>query len=141
MSQFPVSTAKENELKERMRRLGVRPEDLSETFVRSQGAGGQHVNKTSTCVVLEHIPTGLRVKCQTSRSQGLNRFLARRILLDRIENQILGQRSAEEQRREKIRRQKRRRSRRAKERLLADKRHHAGKKALRTAVKSTSISE
>ncbi len=136
MSRFPVSPAKEEALIERMRRLGIRPEDLVERFVRSSGAGGQHVNKVSTCVVLLHRPTGLTVKCQSERSQGLNRFLARRLLLDKIERARLGGLAAEQHRIEKIRRQKRRRSRRARAKMLADKRHHADKKALRAPVLS-----
>lgn len=136
MARFPVSTAKENWLKAQMRRLGIREEDLEESFIRSSGAGGQHVNKTSTCVVVVHRPTGLRVRCQTARSQGLNRFLARRLLLDRIERERLAARSAEQQRIEKIRRQKRRRSRRARERMLEDKRHQAVKKQKRRPVRS-----
>lgn len=114
-----------------MQRLGVHPEDLEESFVRSSGAGGQHVNKTSTCVWLRHSQTGLEVKCQISRSQAMNRFLARRLLLDKIETQVLGKRSEEQKRIEKIRRQKRRRSRRAKEKMLADKRRRSEKKSLR----------
>ncbi len=132
---FPVSPSKENQLLERMQRLGIREEDLEETFVRSSGAGGQNVNKTSTCVVLVHRPTGLRVRCQMARSQGLNRFWGRRILLDRIEEARSGAQSAERQRIEKIRRQKRRRSRRAKEKVLADKRHRADKKNRRAPVR------
>jgi protein subunit release factor B len=135
MSIFPVSARKQNELKERMRLLGVRPEDLVESFIRSSGPGGQKVNKTSTCVVLVHRPTGLKVKCQTERSQALNRFMARRMLLDKIEQRVLGALSAEQQRIEKIRRQKRRRSRRAKAKMLAEKRRQAEKKALRAPVK------
>jgi peptide chain release factor len=134
MPRFPVSPAKEKQLIQRMHQLGVREEDLLETFVRSSGAGGQNVNKTSTCVVLVYRPIGLKVKCQTARSQGLNRFLARRILLDRIEAERSGIQSAEQQRVEKIRRQKRRRSRRARQKMLADKRHHAKKKRGRAAV-------
>ena len=133
---FPVSPSKENQLIERMRKLGIREEDLGESFVRSPGAGGQNVNKTSTCVVLVYKPTGLIVKCQEARSQGLNRFLARRLLLDRIERERLGVLSAEQQRFEKIRRQKRKRSRRAKEKMLENKRHHAAKKRDRAAVRS-----
>jgi peptide chain release factor len=133
---FPVSPAKENQLIERMRRLGVRDEDLDESFVRSSGAGGQNVNKTSTCVVLVHRPTGTTVKCQEARSQGLNRFLARRLLLDRIEQKRSGALSAERQRIEKIRRQKRKRSRRAKEKMLANKRHQSVKKRERAAGRS-----
>ncbi|MBI1910090.1 MAG: peptide chain release factor-like protein [Deltaproteobacteria bacterium] len=128
---FSVSPAKEKELSNRMQRLGVHPEDLEESFVRSSGAGGQHVNKTSTCVWLRHSQTGLEVKCQISRSQAMNRFLARRLLLDKIETQVLGKRSEEQKRIEKIRRQKRRRSRRAKEKMLADKRRRSEKKSLR----------
>ena len=99
------------------------------------------MNKTSTCVVLVHLPTGLKVKCQSERSQALNRFLARRMLLDKIEQEMLGARSAEQQRIEKIRRQKRRRSRRAKARMLAEKRQQAEKKALRTPIKPHSKEE
>jgi DNA phosphorothioation-dependent restriction protein DptG len=135
MSIFPVSARKQNELEERMRRLGVRPEDLVESFIRASGPGGQKVNKTSTCVVLLHRPTGIKVKCRTERSQALNRFMARRMLLDKIEKKMLGALSAEQQRIEKIRRQKRRRSRRAKAKMLAEKRRQAEKKALRAPVK------
>src|SRR5256885_223138 len=85
MSSFPVSPEKEDQLGRRMAALGVRESDLEETFVRSGGHGGQNVNKTATCVMLLHRPTGLQVKCQTTRQQGLNRFLARRLLLDKIE--------------------------------------------------------
>ncbi|MDD5428971.1 MAG: peptide chain release factor-like protein, partial [Candidatus Omnitrophica bacterium] len=96
--------------------------------------GGQKVNKTSACVYLKHIPTGIEVKCQQERSQALNRFFARRILADKIERLILGKESEEEKRIEKIRRQKRRRSRRAKEKMLRDKKLHSEKKALRRPI-------
>jgi protein subunit release factor B len=134
MNAFPVSPEKEDQLAQRMAALGVRESDLDETFVRSGGHGGQNVNKTATCVMLVHRPTGLQVKCQETRQQGLNRFLARRLLLDKIEALRQGHVSTERARVERIRRQKRRRSRRAKQRVLADKAHQAGKKQLRRAV-------
>jgi protein subunit release factor B len=134
MSAFPVSPEKETQLSRRMAALGVREVDLIETFVRSGGHGGQNVNKTSTCVILFHRPTGLQVKCQATRQQGLNRFLARRLLLDKIEERQMGFVAARRDEVERIRRQKRKRSRRAKERMLADKAYHADKKASRKKV-------
>jgi peptide chain release factor len=136
MSMFPVSLEKEIQLAQRMAALGVREADIAETFVRSGGHGGQNVNKTSTCVMLLHRPTGVQVKCQTTRQQGLNRFIARRLLLDKIEGRQQGYVDARRAEREKIRRQKRKRSRRAKERMLADKSHHAAKKSLRRPMEA-----
>jgi protein subunit release factor B len=131
MNAFPVNLAKEEQLARRMAALGVRESDIEETFVRSGGHGGQNVNKTATCVMLLHRPTRLQVKCQETRQQGLNRFIARRLLLDKIEKLQTGRVAAEQARFEKIRRQKRKRSRSAKERMLADKSRHADKKAAR----------
>ena len=118
MTAFPVNPEKTQQLAQRMAALGVNESDLEETFVRSGGHGGQNVNKTATCVMLLHRPTRLQVKCQTTRQQGLNRFIARRLLLDKIEKMQTGQVAAEQARVEKIRRQKRKRSRRAKARML-----------------------
>ena len=115
-----------------MEKLGVKEEDLRESFVRSSGPGGQKVNKTASCVFLVHEPTGLSVKCQEGRSQAFNRFLARRLLLDRIERIQTGRISAERVRTEKIRRQKKRRSKKAKEKVLKLKHLQSGKKELRS---------
>jgi protein subunit release factor B len=134
MSQFPVSGEKSDQLAQRMAALGVREADIEESFVRSGGHGGQNVNKTATCVMLCHKPTQLRVKCQITRQQGLNRFIARRMLLDKIETLQHGQVAAQRTEAEKIRRQKRRRSRRSRQRMLADKSHQAGKKEGRRRI-------
>src|SRR5947207_4707137 len=131
MGSFPVSIEKEAQLAQRMAQLGVNEAEIEESFVRSGGHGGQNVNKTSTCVMLVHRPSGVQVKCQETRQQGLNRFIARRLLLDKIEEKQKGFVAAKRAEVEKIRRQKRKRSRRAKERMLAGKAHHAEKKKFR----------
>jgi protein subunit release factor B len=127
-----ISLEKEKALQERMKRLHVSEDDLRETFIRSSGPGGQKVNKTSSCVHIVHLPTGLSVKCQQSRSQTDNRFLARRILLDRIERIQRGIVEAEKKKIEKIRRQKRKRSKRAQEKVLEKKHLQSEKKTLRS---------
>ncbi|MCK4909800.1 MAG: peptide chain release factor-like protein [Planctomycetes bacterium] len=137
MGIFNVSSHKQQALRERMTRFGVRESDLDERFIRSGGRGGQNVNKVATCVYLKHRPTGIEVKCQRERSQSLNRFLARRILVDKVEAMVLGKKSAEQQRREKIRRQKRRRSRRSKEKMLGDKKLRSRKKENRRKVRQS----
>jgi protein subunit release factor B len=129
MSAFPVSPLKADQLAQRMAALGVSEAEIEESFVRSGGHGGQNVNKTSTCVMLVHRPTGVAVKCQETRQQGLNRFIARRLLLDKIEEKQKGFVAAQRAEIEKIRRQKRKRPKRAKARMLADKSHRADKKA------------
>ncbi len=125
---FSVSPEKEKILHEKMESLGIKATDIIERFVRSQGHGGQKVNKTSTCVYLKHIPTGIEVKCQKERSQSLNRFLARRILINKIESVILGKQSEEQQHIQKFKRQKRKRSKKAKEKVLRLKHLQSQKK-------------
>ncbi|MGB2764207.1 MAG: peptide chain release factor-like protein [Candidatus Aminicenantaceae bacterium] len=132
MVTFSVSKEKENVLSKRMESLGIFEKDIVEKFIRSSGRGGQRVNKVSTCVYLKHIPTKIEVKCQKERSQALNRFLARRILTDKIEKEIRGKESEELQRIEKIRRQKRKRSKRAKLKILEEKRKQSLKKKERS---------
>ena len=131
-----VPAATWEQLARRMAALGVKESDLDETFVRSGGRGGQNVNKLATCVVLWHRPSGIQVKCQSTRQQGLNRFHARQILLGKLENLRIRQAAEARALRAKIRRQKQGRSRGAKERMLADKARHAEKKSLRRRVET-----
>ncbi|MES1207682.1 MAG: peptide chain release factor-like protein [Pseudomonadota bacterium] len=119
----------------RLRALGVRDDELEESFVHAGGKGGQNVNKVATCVVLVHRPSGMAVKCQRERSQAQNRLVARQILADKIEAALLGRASARAQEAARVRRQKRRRSRRAKEKMLATKHARSQTKATRTRVR------
>jgi protein subunit release factor B len=109
---FPVSEEKNRWLQERMEALGIHEQDIEEKFIRSSGRGGQKVNKTSTCVFLRHVPTGIEVKWMRERSQSLNRFLARRELVRRIER-LSGQRTAEDLKSEKSKRQRLKRKKRS----------------------------
>ena len=134
-----LETRKENELKRRMHQLGVYAKDFRETFVRSSGPGGQSVNKTSTCVVLRHVPTGIQVKCQEERSQRLNRHKARRLILEKI-----GQRKKTEQlkiiqQKEKLRRQLRKRPTVLKEVILEQKHFHSARKTSRRKIDITNL--
>jgi len=113
MTLFAVSEEKNKWLKERMDTLGIYEKDIEEKFIRSSGSGGQKVNKTSTCVYLKHIPTGIEVKWMEERSQSLNRFLARRELAQRIER-LLGKLTVNDREIEKTKRQKLKRKKRAK---------------------------
>ncbi len=128
---FNVSGYKEEALKTKLATLGIKEADLEEKFIRSSKSGGQKVNKTSSCVYIKHRPTGIEVKCQQERSQSLNRFLARRILVNKIESLLLGRKAEQQKKIEKIRRQKRKRSKRAKEKMLKFKKIRSEKKKLR----------
>ncbi len=129
---FPVSSEKEAALRQRLERLGVREVDLVEHFVRSSGPGGQNVNKTSTAVYLKHVPSGIEIKAQSERSQGMNRYYARKLLADELEARIHGRESRRAQEIFKLRKQKRKRSKRAKEKVLAHKHHQSDKKRARS---------
>ncbi len=109
----------------RMRKLGIRDEDLEETFTRGTGAGGQKINKTSSTVVLRHVPTGVEIRCQRERSQTMNRHFARVELCDRIQAQRKETRLAEQNEREKKRRQSRPRPRGLQEKILKTKRERS----------------
>jgi len=134
MSTYKISMAKENTLKRKMDDLGIKESDIQEKFIRASGSGGQKVNKTSSCVYLKHIPTGIEIKCQQERSQVINRFLARRLLTEKIEEILLKEKSAKQKQIAKIRKQKQKRSKRAKEKILNDKKFQSEKKQLRANI-------
>ena len=122
-------------LADRMQKLEIRGSDLEESFARSSGPGGQNVNKVSTSVTLRHLPTGISVTVQDSRSQAVNRKLARERLLDAIESAREEQRIAEIARREKERRRKSPRPAALKRKILESKRRRAELKKQRTKIK------
>ena len=126
-----ASKEKYEQLRLKMEKLGISDETLIERFILGSGTGGQKINKTNSCVYLKHIPSGVEVKCQQNRSQEMNRFTARRILCEKLEEILYKEKSSKQQEFEKIRRQKKRRSRRSKEKMLDDKSHHAQKKSFR----------
>ena len=134
MSAFPVNLEKEGQLLIRMRALGVQEADLEESFVRSGGHGGQNVNKVATCVMLLHRPSGIQVKCQDTRQQGMNRYLARQILLEKLAQQRKHEAAKKRAEVEKLRRQTRRPSRGARQRMLDEKSRRGERKAGRRAV-------
>lgn len=135
MSGFRVRIDKERALSEEMSRFGIRQKDIVEKFIRSAGPGGQNVNKTSTCVYLKHIPTGIEIKCQRERSQALNRYIARQLLIKKIRGFRLAELSKQRKLREKIRRQNRARPERLKLKILEEKRRHSQKKLLRRRLR------
>lgn len=129
-----ITLTKWKQLKSAMQELGILESDIHEKFIIGSGRGGQNLHKTASCVYLHHLPTGIEIKCQESRSREDNRFYARRRLCDKIETLILGEQSKKQQAIEKIRRQKRRRSRRAQEKILQDKAHRSDIKKTRKKI-------
>ncbi len=112
-----VTPEKQKALQEVLAKWDIREEDVMERFIRSQGAGGQKINKTSSAVYLKHLPTGIEVKMQKERSQALNRFLAWRLLAEKVGERQSGK-SLHQQQGEKIRKQKNRRLRRGRQNSL-----------------------
>lgn len=135
---FAVNPNKIQSLQQKMNQLNIRETDIQEQFIHSSGPGGQNVNKVATGVYLKHLPTGIEVKCQKERSQNLNRFIARRMLVEKFETLVLGRASQKQQEIEKIRRQKRKRSKRAKEKMLQAKHHRSEIKQNRGSVEISS---
>lgn len=134
MTDFGVSHKKQEKLDKKFEKYRVRESDIEEKFIRSSGKGGQNVNKVSTTVYLKHYTTGIEVKCRRERTQGLNRFFARWLLAEKIEERVLGRISEKRQKMEKIRRQKRKRSKCAKEKMLEEKRNVSCKKEMRGKI-------
>ncbi|MBX9922624.1 MAG: peptide chain release factor-like protein [Rhabdochlamydiaceae bacterium] len=114
-----------------MEALSIKEDDLVEKFILGSGSGGQKINKTSSCVYLKHLPTGIEIKCQQERSRELNRYVARKELCNRLEEIIRKRASAKIQESEKLRRQKKKRSRASKEKMLVEKKAVSQKKSLR----------
>lgn len=126
-----ITREKWQQLHVRMFSLGIDEADLIEKFILGSGSGGQKINKTSSCVSLKHEPSGINIKCQEARSRAMNRYLARARLCDKIDFQKNQEKRLHQQGVEKIRRQKKRRSSKAKRKMLADKKHQAGRKQAR----------
>jgi len=118
-----ISPEKWQQLRAWMQKLEISEDDLEEKFILGSGSGGQKINKTASCVALKYIPSNISIKCQDTRSRETNRFYARRRLCEKIEEQILAEKSKKQQAIEKIRRQKRKRSKRAQQKILDDKAH------------------
>lgn len=125
------SKQKEEQLRRKMAELGIEESDLIEKFIIGSGRGGQKLQKTSSCVYLKHLPTGIEIKCQRERSRELNRYYARRELCDRVEEKIFQEKSKKQREIEKIRRQKRKRSRRAQLKVLETKKRRSQIKGFR----------
>jgi protein subunit release factor B len=125
---------KQDQLAYRMERLGIQESDLVEKFILGSGSGGQKINKTSSCVYLKHLPSGIEIKCQRGRSRELNRLYALRELCEKLETLLFKEKSERQMAIEKIRRQKRKRSRRAQEKVLANKKHRSDIKEHRKKI-------
>jgi|SRR3989338_6344667 len=126
-----ITKEKWQQLSVRLLRVGIREDDLIEKFILGSGAGGQKINKTSSCVWIKHIPTGITVKCQQGRSREMNRYYARMRLYEKLDFLLRKEKSDQQQAINKIRRQKKRRSRRLKQKILDDKKYQSNRKKSR----------
>lgn len=134
MIDFGVTISKQKDLEDKFNKLNIKEGDIIEKFVHSSGNGGQNINKVATCVYLKYVPLNIEIKCQKSRTQILNRYYARKMLAEEVENRILGEKSKKQKEIEKKRRQKRKRSKRAKEKILELKKLNSEKKENRKKV-------
>ena len=126
-----IRQEKWDELRRKMEELGIREDDLVEKFILGSGRGGQNLQKTSSCVYLKHLPTGIEIKCQRERSRDMNRYYARRDLCEKISTQVLKIKTEKVQAIEKKRRQKRKRSKRSQQKMLEGKKMRGGVKEMR----------
>ena len=134
MINFGITPSKQKELEDRFIKLNIKESDIVEKFIHSSGNGGQNVNKVSTCVYLKYLPLNIEIKCQKARTQLLNRYYARKMLAEEVENRLLGEKSKKQKEIEKIKQQKRKRSKRAKEKILEQKKMNSEKKENRKKV-------
>lgn len=128
-----ITKEKQEKLEELMKSLMIHEEDLIEKFILGSGKGGQKMNKTSSCVYLKHIPTGIEIKCQKGRSREGNRYYARKELCEKIEEILYEKASKKQQEAEKIRRQKKTRSRKQKKKMIEDKKARGTLKQMRSS--------
>lgn len=114
-----------------MEKLHINDKDLIEKFILGSGKGGQKLHKTTSTVYLKHMPSGLEIKCQESRSREDNRYFARVRLCEKYHAMVSDEATKEQQKIEKLKRQKKRRSRRSKQKMLDEKSKQGQLKRLR----------
>ena len=131
----------EAEIHRLMKKFNIKEQDIEEQFVRSSGPGGQHVNKVSTCVVMHHIPTNVKVKCQYSRQQSINRLEAKHLLLKKIESKMEKEHRQKALQAIQLKRLNRKRSLKEKEDMLETKRHRTEKKVFRQKLNPGQVEE
>ncbi|RUQ99376.1 peptide chain release factor family protein [Legionella septentrionalis] len=132
-----IKTDKWEKLAEKMKKFHINEADLIEKFILGSGKGGQKLHKTASTVYLKHVPSGLEIKCQESRSREDNRYFARERLCEKIQAIFSDEKTKEQQRIEKIKRQKKRRSRRSAQKMLDEKSRQGQIKALRKKLSSS----
>jgi peptide chain release factor len=126
-----ISKEKWDKLAQRMVNLNINETNLVEKFIIGSGKGGQKLHKTASTVYLKHLPSGLEIKCQYSRSREDNRYFARERICEKLHSILSNEKTKEQQRIEKIKRQKKRRSRRVKQKILDEKSKQGKLKVLR----------
>ncbi len=132
MKNFPIEIP-ENYLK-KAEKLSIRLDKIEESFIHGSGPGGQKINKTANCVRLRYKPLEIEVKCQKHRERNKNRLSAYKLLINKIEDKVLGKKSERAQKIFKLRKQKKRRSKKAKEKILKEKHHRSEIKETRKKI-------